>query len=236
MAELVKSERMSPRGLSGKTSFACIVTEGREALRSLAQTIFSAEGTLLIRQGSPADVVFLIDRGFVKLVHSDVEGRESLIGVRGAGWPLGAASAILQADFPITAITLTACEVGRIPSAVLLRCLKSQPEISFFIHQAHSREIYDQVCRAAGLATGSACNRLLRLLVEIVAAEELDPARPRVRVHLPLKGWEMAQLIAVTPQYLSGMWRELEKEGLIARDKGWLVICDWREFLKLHDW
>jgi len=49
-----------------------------------------------------------------------------------------------------------------------------------------------------------------------------------MRIHNPLKHWEIAQLISVTPQHLSRLLKRLEEEGIIRRNKGWLIISDYQ--------
>jgi hypothetical protein len=43
-------------------------------------------------------------------------------------------------------------------------------------------------------------------------------------VGFPAKYYEIAQVLAVTPQYLSWLIGQLEKEGICKRDKGWLIV------------
>jgi CRP-like cAMP-binding protein len=50
---------------------------------------------------------------------------------------------------------------------------------------------------------------------------------------VPLKHWEVAQLIAVTPAYLSRLFNQLELEGVIRRDRKAFAIPDLR---RLQQW
>lgn len=47
-----------------------------------------------------------------------------------------------------------------------------------------------------------------------------------IRLQLPLKRWELAQAIAVAPQYLIKLLRQLEQDGIIRRRKEWFIIAD----------
>ena len=40
-----------------------------------------------------------------------------------------------------------------------------------------------------------------------------------MRIHLPLKHKEIAQVIAVTPEYLSRLLKDLEKQKFIVKEK-----------------
>jgi len=45
-----------------------------------------------------------------------------------------------------------------------------------------------------------------------------------IRFELPLRNWELAQLLGVTPEHLSRILRDLTKEGIIRRAKGWILV------------
>jgi len=46
------------------------------------------------------------------------------------------------------------------------------------------------------------------------------------RVQLPITHEEIAQLIAVTPQYLSCLLKQLTEEGVLRKVKGSLIVID----------
>ena len=62
-------------------------------------------------------------------------------------------------------------------------------------------------------------------------ALELRGSRDEIKLQVPLKSKEMAQIIAVTPQHFSRILNEMEQEGVIRREKGWIIVCG---FQKLH--
>ncbi|MDQ3009630.1 MAG: helix-turn-helix domain-containing protein, partial [Acidobacteriota bacterium] len=67
-------------------------------------------------------------------------------------------------------------------------------------------------CRPARL-------RLEQLLWELVCLNGEDEP-----LQLPMKLWELADLIAVTPEYLSRLLVRVERDGLLRRDDGQIVI------------
>ena len=44
------------------------------------------------------------------------------------------------------------------------------------------------------------------------------------KFQLPIKRWEAAQLLALTPTYLSRLFAELEAEEIISRTGGWIIV------------
>ena len=49
-----------------------------------------------------------------------------------------------------------------------------------------------------------------------------------VKLQTPLKHREIAELIAVTPEQLSRLLKGMEEDGLLRREKGWLILRDVR--------
>jgi CRP-like cAMP-binding protein len=178
----------------------------------------------LFPQGSPAREVYLIEFGLIKLFRLGQDGQELIVGLRSAGWILGAASVIIRKSHPVTAVTLTNCRIRRIPAHTFLTLLNSDAELSWHLHQEHCQEIYNQFSQLVGLGCMSARHRLEHLLWQLTSALEPDESQKEIRLELPLKYWEIAELIAITPQYLSRVLKQLQEEGIINREKGGIVV------------
>ncbi|RMG50973.1 MAG: helix-turn-helix domain-containing protein [Acidobacteria bacterium] len=43
---------------------------------------------------------------------------------------------------------------------------------------------------------------------------------------MPIRQWELARYLGITPQYVTRLLGQLEDEGLLLRCKGWLIIAD----------
>lgn len=182
-------------------------------------------GVNLYLQGSPPQEVYLIESGLIKLSRFEEDGRELIIDLRFPGWLLGTNSVLLQKMYPATAVTVTRCNMRRIPAGIFEHLVRTNPDLSWRVHQMHSRELYSQVNRVSMLGCLTARQRLEQLLWQL---SSLEPAAPptQLRIQLPLKGHEIARWIAITPAYLCRLFEQLEADGLLRRNKGWLIIPD----------
>jgi len=205
---------------------ARLAADGWETAFSLAPSQGYPAAIELFQQGSPAQEVYFVDRGLVKLIHLEQDGRELIVDLRSPGWLLGAASVIAQKPHAVTAVTLTKCHLRHLPAQLFLSLLKADAQLSWQLHQMHSREVCDQVTRVVQLGCLSARHRLENLLWQLISALELSGLQREVRLQLPLKHQEIAELIVVTPAYLSRLFSQLEAENILQRKKGWLVISD----------
>jgi CRP/FNR family cyclic AMP-dependent transcriptional regulator len=182
--------------------------------------------TKLFHQGSTAWEVCLIKRGLVKLTRIEEEGHEIIVGLAFAGWLLGAAAVIIQQPYPVTAVTLSVSELRRMSAKCFGSLLEHNDQFSRYLHRMHSRELYDHVRRVALLGCISARKRLEQVLWHLIDASEPRDMHTNIRLMPPMKYHEIAELIAVTPPYLSKLLRELEDDNIIRRKQGWLVITD----------
>jgi CRP-like cAMP-binding protein len=178
----------------------------------------------LFQQGARADDVFFLEHGLVKLLRGQCDGRETIVGLRTAGSFLAAGAVVLDHTHVVTAVTLTSCLVSRMTAEWFRRALRSQPALSWALHEMESREISEQQIRVSNLSCLSARERLEHLLGTVTSEAGRVDAEEPVRIRFPLKGWEVAQLLGITPPYLSELLADLERDGVLQRQKGWLIL------------
>ena len=207
--------------LFGKTGL-----KGWRTFDSLAPPQVYPAGTELFHQGSHMEDLYWIERGIIKLIRVHEDGREMIMGLYRPGWILGATAALLQLPAPATAVTLTRCHVGRIRVEEFLHRVELTDDFLRSLIQMVSREAYEQAVHHAALGLLSGRERLEQFLWEWISSTEgVEPRKP-IRLQLPLKQWELAQVIAVTPEHLSRILKQMEQEGIIRRQKGWLILTD----------
>ena len=185
----------------------------------------SGPGTELLRQGTPADDVYLIHEGVVKLVWADSKGRQTIVGLRFCRSFLGTSAVIASDVCPTDVVTVTRCVIERVPADKFLDRLHEDSELSWKIQQIHSRELYEQLNWLGELACSPARSRVANLLRRLAVSSEPNGLN-EARVHLPLKRKEIAELIAITPEHLSRLLHEFSKEGYIDFRDGWIVVPD----------
>ena len=79
----------------------------------------------LFHQGDVPDEVFVIREGIVKLLWSNTEGAETIVGLRWPGWFLGTAALIAGTTNPVTAVTLVPSRLERISSEKFIYLITS---------------------------------------------------------------------------------------------------------------
>jgi len=186
--------------------------------------------TEVYHQDTPANAVYMIERGLVKLTWVESGGSEVIVGLRRRHWLLGAPAVLLERSYAFTVTTLTPCDLRCISSYGFLQLVNMNAEFCRQLLRRLSEEIYCHGIKVAVFGCIPARDRLIKFLCELVLEQGQANPPPElkkpVRLQIPLKLKELAQLIAVTPEHLSRMLRELELQGIISRNKGWLILTD----------
>jgi CRP-like cAMP-binding protein len=89
-----------------------------------------------------------------------------------------------------------------------------------------SQEIFNYSKAFCSLGCLPAIDRLKQLLYEIM--REINPTsyKDQVELKFPLKHKELAQMIAITPEHLSRLFKQLERDGIIKREKSLLILSN----------
>lgn len=183
-------------------------------------------GVELFRQGDAAQYVYFLERGLLKTQYTDANGQELIISLMGSfGNIVGASCAVLEKHC-VSATVLSDSVMRYLPAVRMRELLRADVRVSWRVHQLHCSMLHEQLTQRLELGSLSARQRLEQLLWQLAQAVGSCGSNRDVRLQLPLKYWEIAQLIVVTPEHLCRIVRTLESEGILLRDKGWMVISD----------
>ena len=162
--------------------------------------------------------------GVVKLTQLDQCGGESIVGLVLSGEWLGTGPIIANLPTPVTAVTCTASLLSRCFASEFRRRIRDEPHLSMQIHRAHAIELCQQSSRIGQLCSMTSRDRLKEVLAKFGAAS--GSSQGAGRFQLPLQQWELAEFVGVTSEHLSRLMRGLEQDGLIVRERGWIVLTE----------
>jgi predicted transcriptional regulator of viral defense system len=82
-------------------------------------------------------------------------------------------------------------------------------------------------------------HRLEKFLWELVQTQNGSDKNKPIKIQMILKNWEVAQLLSLTPQHLCRLVKQLEKEGILMRKNGWVILPDpkklWHPEMAAHE-
>ena len=179
--------------------------------------------TSLFSQGKPADALYLIEEGLVKLTRMDGSGKRIILTIRGPGHLVGdEALADLAMTYYAEAEVLTAATVFRIPRDVLVSALANNSElISALITYLLERRMA-LAEKVELLCLHDVEYRILHYLAELAAL--VKPGDKGEGYHLPITQLELADLIGATRETTSTTLNQLERRGLVHLSRRMLTI------------
>lgn len=178
------------------------------------QLVTKPRGYVFHRQGSPPPHIYIVQQGIIKLCTIDQDGRESIILLQREGSVIGNEPFLLNEPALTTATAATPVMAHVLPQKAYATLLSTDHLFARFIVSAVTRQSFSIQHHHVQLLTLPAKERLLELLRSFSSYPG----------GVPLRAWELAQLIGITPWYLSRLVRDLTHCGLVARHDGRLVL------------
>ena len=202
-------------------TFLSVVGDGRTIVKY-------RKNHIVFDQGDPAESVFYIQRGKVKLTIVSSHGKEAVIAILGEGFFFGEGCLAGQPLRMATARTITECSIVEVKKAVMTRVLHNEQEFSeMFIAHLLTRNIRIEEDLTDQLFNSSE-KRLARIL--LLLANFGKDGRPE-EVIPKISQETLAEMIGTTRSRVSYFLNKFRKLGFIeynGRDAGSHVAVERR--------
>lgn len=181
-------------------------------LDALAEHVTFAPGDPLIREADPAQHVFNITSGSVRVFKLLADGRRQIIGFLFAGDFIGLASGDSYVFWAEAIEPVTACRFRRDAYRQLIR---DSPSLEATLLDRANHELAAAQSQMLLLGRKTAQERIASFLLDLPAH---DPARPRApgHVHLPMNRSEIADYLGLTIETVSRVLTRLKGQSLIS--------------------
>jgi len=210
MARAVTRNAAQQAATSRKTTFdpqafLATVSQGRTVAKY-------RKGDLIFRQEDPADAVFYVQKGKIKIVVSSKQGKEAVIAILGAGEFFGEGCLIGQPLRLATARAMADSEVLRVGKAEMVRVLHAEPAFGelFIAHllTRNSRieeDLVDQLFNSSEKRLA----RTLLMLANFGKEEGPQPITTRISQET------LAEIVGTTRPRVSHFMNKFRKLGFI---------------------
>ena len=187
----------------------------------------------IFRQGEPADSLFYLRQGKVKLSVISQQGKEAIVAILSAGEFFGEGCLAGQPLRMATATAMTDCTLVRIEKSLMARMLHEQHDISeLFVTHLLSRNIRYEADLVDQLFNSSEKRlaRILLLLAHFGKESRAEPVFPRVSQD------NLAQMVGTTRSRVSHFMNKFRKLGFIDYgDNDGLTVHSGLLSVVLHD-
>ena len=176
-----------------------------------------AAGQVVFSQGDPADAVFYIQKGKLKISVVSEQGKEAVVAMLGPKEFFGEGCLAGQTKRISTAVTMSAAVISRIEKSTILRLIHEEPEFSeLFIAHLLGRAIRVEADLIDQLFNSSE-KRLARLLLLLANfGKESDPEPMIAKISQET----LAQMIGTTRARVSFFMNKFRKLGFISYNGG----------------
>lgn len=172
-------------------------------------TRYFADGSLIYSQGSPAQMLCIVNTGAVKLYKTTPEGREQVLRLLGAGDFFGEAVLFGEHQRSASAQALGPCRICQLDKAQAEAIIYRNPTIAHKLIAALNLRLLKAEDQIESLGARTTLQRVAKLLTEL--AEE----QGSLTVTLPLSREGLANFTGMTVENLSRKLGELQQLGLI---------------------
>lgn len=168
-------------------------------------------------QGDPADSIFYIQRGKVKVTVVSTRGKEAVVAILAAGAFFGEGSLAGQPNRMASVSTMSECSITRLEKASVLRVLQNEPSFSaMFLHYLLSRNIRVEEDLVDHLFNSSE-KRLARVLLLLANFGKDTKPEP---VIAKISQETLAEIIGTTRSRVSFFMNRFRKLGFIDYNGG----------------
>ena len=166
----------------------------------------------LFSQGDPADAIFYIQKGKVKLTVVSKQGKEAVVGILGAGTFFGEGCLAGQPHRMTSAVALSECSIMRLEKSSVVRVLHNEPTFSeLFLHYLLSRNIRIEE-DLVDLLFNSSEKRLARVLLLMANFGKEGKAEPVIP---KISQETLAEIVGTTRSRVSFFMNRFRKLGFI---------------------
>ena len=222
-----------PASLSEIPLLSQLTEEQRSVVISAGYERSLERGEILFHENDPAEALYALISGQLKLVRYSPKGRELLLHLVNPGQTFAEAALFAPGTYPATAEVMQTCSLWCLPRAALLELLGASPDlgvamlgsISMWTRKLASKlELHTQ-----------------RRVEERVAIYLLSRAGPRDlkpgdRIELAEPRNLIAAQCGTAPEVLSRTFRRLEEDGVLEAAPHHVTITDPEKLRALAEW
>jgi len=168
------------------------------------------KNSTVVAAGEPADALYIVISGRLKVMMSDKEGREVILAILNQGDFFGEMGLIDQAPRSATVATMESCELLVIARTDFTKCLQKNFDLTMGVIRGLVKRLREADKKIGSLALMDVCGRVARLLLDM--AETVDGQKV-VTKKLPKK--QIAKMVGATREMVSRVMKEMETSGRI---------------------
>lgn len=190
------------------------------ALAMIAAPLRRPQGAVIQIEGDPADAMYIVAEGRVKISRLAAGGREQVLYVVGPGQHFNTVPVFDGGPCPANAEALSDVALLALPRAAVRATIEAHPPIGLALLREFSGRLRHMVNLVDDLALHTVQGRLAGLL--LAQAEAFERGEPVIA----LTQAEMAARLGTVREMIARTLRGFEVQGLIRLERGTIALLD----------
>jgi CRP-like cAMP-binding protein len=190
------------------------------ALARIATPLQRQAGAIIQFEGDPAEVMYFVVEGRVKIARIGANGREQVLNVIPPGGHFNTVPIFDGGACPANAEALTDASLLALPREALLEVVEQHPPLALALLREFTGRLRHLVNLVDELALHTVQGRLAGLLLDQAVAAERGVSTA------PLTQAEMAMRLGTVREMIGRTLKTFEVLGLIRLDRGQITILD----------
>lgn len=182
-------------------------------------------GEVICRSDDPAENLFVIAEGRVKLLHHSLTGREILLDLLIPGEFFGAISGLGGDFYPDTAQALSSSCILVIGRYDFQRIIQHHPAVALKVIDIMARRLRSANDHVHLLSALPVEGRIAYLLLKL-GKKFGEQTKDGLLLQVPLSREDLAGMTATTVESASRVISQFKKDGLICAGRGWISLAD----------
>jgi CRP-like cAMP-binding protein len=179
---------------------------------------------LLFSEAGPADHLFALHSGLVKIVRSLESGKERIVRIVFPGTVFGF-EALSSGSHSASALTMQKSEICSVSRDEFVGHLRGNPEFALNVVHLLSDEITHLSNALSNMSFKDARRRVATLLCSLLSAEAKEKSGNTV-LRLPFLCQEIGEMLELSPETVSRTWSALERDGVIKKHGRKIIVQD----------
>lgn len=185
---------------------------------------FAANETICFA-GDPAERLFVVADGRVKLMRDTAVGKSVLFDLLTPGEFFGSLSGSGDDVYSDTAQALTPACILTIGGDTFQQILKRYPPVALKIIGIMSTRLRAAQERIQRLSVSTVEERIAHVLM-VLSEKFGQPGKDGLLIQAPLSREDLASMVGATTESASRVMSQFQKDGLIQAGRGWVAITD----------
>lgn len=191
-------------------------------------------GEFYFFQGDPADSVFVLAEGRIKLLQLTPDGQQVILRMIAPYTLFGVIASVDGATYPVTAEAVEACRALCWSHEVLRGLIARYPQIAQNVMQEMAGHVQEMQDRLREMATERVERRVARTLLRLVRAAG-KRTEQGIEITMPVSRQDLAEMSGTTLFTASRIVSEWERQGLVRAGRERLVVLQPHGLVKIAE-